>query len=191
MHGLGENWTGCLLARAINLQLEVSDKWDGKKKAVFWLTGTELLGLCPGPPCSQVEPEELLLSWFPWEREESSPGDKPRVLLGGTTLCPSVEPRKMPIPNLTSSLLAGDAAFGSLGLKFSRSWGFRQPFFFAVKQGWNVGSEFPLCLFLSSWAAAVGTLGRAEAPGKGGEGNVNPLNLILCCECDPSFPPWH
>lgn len=116
----------------------------GRKKLFFGI-GKELLAPCLGPSSSWVAPEELLPSWFPWERGESSPGDKPCVLWGAQEgLSPSVESRKMPIPNLTSSLLSGDAAFGSLGLKFCRSWVSGGLLFLPVKQGWNVGSEFPL-----------------------------------------------
>lgn len=61
-----ENWTGCLLARDINLQLEVNDKW---KKKGFWHIGTELLGLCLGAP------ELLLPFWVPGKAGEFLTGD--------------------------------------------------------------------------------------------------------------------
>lgn len=54
MHGQWENWTGCLLGRAINLQLEVNDKWDGKKKSWFLAHWNRAAWLCPVPPARQL-----------------------------------------------------------------------------------------------------------------------------------------
>lgn len=81
-----ENW--CLLARAINLQLEVNDK--GKKKA-SWHSGTELLVLCG------VAPEQLLPFCVPGKAGEFLTGHNPGVSFGGlrrTLLSPPAHPGK-------------------------------------------------------------------------------------------------
>lgn len=87
MHGQRENWAGCLLARAINLQLEVSDKWDGRKKSCFLARWNRTAWAVPGSLLLLGAPGELLPSWFPWGRGDFSPGDKPRVLLGAQEGC--------------------------------------------------------------------------------------------------------
>lgn len=86
MHRQWKNWTECLLARAINLQLEVNDRWDGKKKS--WFFGTleqNCLSCVRVPPAHspRVAPEELLPFWVSQEEQgSSSPADKPCVLVG-------------------------------------------------------------------------------------------------------------
>lgn len=146
MHGQREDWTGCLLARAINLQLEVSDRWDGKKKAGFFGTLEQnCLGCVRVPPARQVQggTRGAAACLVPLEEEgSSSPGDEPRVLLGG-----SGEPRcaRQSSPGKFQSQTEHPlcCAYGSLGLKLCRSWVSGSLLFLPVKQGWNMGSEFP------------------------------------------------
>lgn len=150
-----ENWTGCLLARAINLQLEVNDKW---KKKGFWHIGTELLGLCLGG--SRAAAAFL----GPWKAGEFLIGDKPGVSFWGlrrSRLCPSAHPEN-PSPRfpLLSAVCRCCCGFFRAGLL--QVLGSRQPLALPVQQGCSVGSEFPLRLFL-------GALGR-----------MNPLALVLC-----------
>lgn len=160
--------------------------WE-EKSWFFWHIGAELLGLCPGPSCPPApgwHQGSCCLFGSTGRGGEFLTWRWTTCPFGGlrrTTLCPSVESRKIPIPNWTPSLLSGDAAYGSSGLKLCRSWVSGSLLFLPVKQRWNVGSEFPQWLFLSSWDAAVGNFGKSwgTRAGKGGEWYMDPLRLTL------------
>lgn len=128
-----ENW--CLLARAINLQLEVNDKW---KKKGFWHSGAELLGLC------QWHQNSCCL-FVSLEKQGSSSLDTTLVCpFGGLRRTLLSTPRKIPVPNFPSLCCCGfcRAVQGCAVLGFSSLW------FLPGQQGWDLGSEFPLGLIL-------------------------------------------